>query len=317
MRILVFLLGIFCVGIANAQQWPARPIKLIAPYPPGGQTDVVSRWLGEKLTPVLGQSVIVENRAGAQGAVGLQAAKNSAPDGYTFVYTNVSNLTIAPNLDVALPYDSLKDFAPVTQLGLTVLAMVVPATLGPKNLKEFVAWAKANPGKVSFASFGNGSTSHVYGEMLKGAAGLDMTHVPYKGAGPAVQDTLGGQVQMTIQDLAAVGPNVASGRLIALAVTGPRRWPALPELPTFVEQGYPLGIAGWNGIHAPAGTPRAVIDRMNAEINRIIQAPEGREQMLKFGLLATGTTPEELTEVIRRDMPIWGEVIRRANIKAQ
>ena len=317
MRFLFVLLGILVSAGAQAQPWPSKPIRLVAPYPPGGQTDVVSRWLAEKLTPVLGQTVVVENRAGAQGAVGLAAVKNSPPDGYTFVYTNVSNLTIAPNLDVALPYDSLKDFAPVTQLGLTVLAMVVPATLGPKNLKEFVAWAKANPGKVSFASFGNGSTSHVYGEMLKAAAGLDMTHVPYKGAGPAVQDTLGGQVQMTIQDLAAVGPHIASGRVIAMAVTGPKRWPALPDLPTFVEQGYPLGIAGWNGIHAPAGTPRPIVDRMNAEINRIIQSPEGRESMLKFGLLATGTTPEELTDVIRRDMPVWGDVIRKGNIKAQ
>jgi len=316
MRLLVLLFALFA-SHAGAQAWPAKPIRLIAPYPPGGQTDVVSRWLAEKLTPVLGQPVVVENRAGAQGAVGLQAAKTAAPDGYTFVYTNVSNLTIAPNLEIALPYNAQKDFAPVTQLGLTVLAMVVPASLGPKNLKEFVAWAKANPGKVSFASFGNGSTSHVYGEMLKGATGLDMVHVAYKGAGPAVQDTLGGQVQMTIQDLASVGAHIASGRLIPMAVTGPRRWPLLPELPTFLEQGYPLDIAGWNGIHAPAGTPRPVIERMNAEINRVIQTPEGREQMLKFGLLATGTTPEELAEVIRRDTPKWGEVIRKAGIKAQ
>jgi tripartite-type tricarboxylate transporter receptor subunit TctC len=316
-RVLFFLLGILFSIAAHAQQWPNRPIRLIAPYPPGGQTDLVSRWLGEKLAPSLGQPVIVENRAGAQGAVGLQATKTSAPDGYTFVYTNVSNLSIAPNLETALPYDAQKDFAPVTQLGLTVLAMVVPSSLGPKNLKEFVAYAKATPGKLSFASFGNGSTSHVYGEMLKGAAGIDLTHVPYKGAGPAVQDTLGGQVQMTIQDLAAVSPHIASGRVIAMAVTGPRRWPLFPELPTFVEQGYPLGIAGWNGIHAPAGTPRPIIERMNAEINKVIQTPEGREQMLKFGLLATGTTPEELAEVIRRDTPIWGEVIRKGNIKAQ
>lgn len=316
MKILALFLALISIQV-DAQTWPNRPIKLIAPYPPGGQTDIVSRWLGEKLTPVLGQPVVVENRAGAQGAVGLQAAKTAAPDGYTFVYTNVSNLSIAPNLETSLPYDAQKDFAPVTQLGLTVLAMVVPSALGPKNLKEFVAWAKANPGKVSFASFGNGSTSHVYGEMLKGAAGLDMVHVPYKGAGPAVVDTLGGQVQMTIQDLAAVGPHIASGRLLPMAVTGPRRWPALPDLPTFVEQGYPLDIAGWNGIHAPAGTPRLVIDRMNAEINKIIQTPEGREQMLKFGLLATGSTPDELADVIRRDTPRWGEVIRKGNIKAQ
>jgi tripartite-type tricarboxylate transporter receptor subunit TctC len=316
MKLLLLAFALFASQV-HAQAWPNKPIRLVAPYPPGGQTDIVSRWLGEKLTPILGQPVVVENRAGAQGAVGLQAVKNAAPDGYTFVYTNVSNLSIAPNLETSLPYDAQKDFAPVTQLGLTVLAMVVPSSLGPKNLKEFIAYAKANQGKLSFASFGNGSTSHVYGEMLKGAAGLDMVHVPYKGAGPAVQDTLGGQVQMTIQDLAAVGPHIASGRVIAMAVTGPRRWPALPELPTFVEQGYPLDIAGWNGIHAPAGTPRPIIERMNAEINRIIQTPEGREQMLKFGLLATGTTPDELAEVIRRDTPRWGDVIRKGNIKAQ
>ena len=317
MKSLLLALGLLFSSICFSQQWPNRPVKLIAPYPPGGQTDIVSRWLGDRLTPVLGQPVVIENRAGAQGAVGLQAAKNSAPDGYTFVYTNVSNLSIAPNLGTVLPYDATKDFAPVTQLGLTVLAMVVPATLGPKTLKEFVAWAKANPAGANFASFGNGSTSHVYAEMLNGAAGLTMVHVPYTGAGPAVQATLGSQTQMAIQDLAAVGPHIASGRLVALAVTGPRRWPALPDLPTFAEQGYPLDIAGWNGIHAPAGTPRPIIERMNVEINRIIQTPEGREQMLKFGLLATGTTPEELAEVLRRDSPRWGEVIKKAGIKAQ
>jgi tripartite-type tricarboxylate transporter receptor subunit TctC len=316
MRIILLVFALFTFQV-EAQTWPNKPIRLIAPYPPGGQTDIVSRWLGEKLTPVLGQPVVVENRAGAQGAVGLQAAKLAAPDGYTFVYTNVSNLSIAPNLETTLPYDAQKDFAPVTQLGLTVLAMVVPSSLGPKNLKEFIAYAKANQGKLSFASFGNGSTSHVYGEMLKGAAGLDMVHVPYKGAGPAVQDALGGQVQMTIQDLAAVGPHIASGRLVPMAVTGPRRWPALPELPTFLEQGYPLDIAGWNGIHAPAGTPRPIIERMNTAINRIIQTSEGREQMLKFGLLATGTTPDDLADIIRRDTPRWGDVIRKGGIKAQ
>ncbi len=185
MKYLFLCLAMFSLQV-EAQTWPNKPVRLIAPYPPGGQTDVVSRWLGEKLAPVLGQPVVVDNRAGAQGAVGLQAAKNSAPDGYTFVYTNVSNLSIAPNLGVALPYEAMKDFAPVTQLGLTVLSMVVPATLGPKTLKEFVAWAKANPTGANFASFGNGSTSHVYGEMLNGAAGIAMVHVPYSGAGPAM-----------------------------------------------------------------------------------------------------------------------------------
>jgi tripartite-type tricarboxylate transporter receptor subunit TctC len=302
---------------ALAQAWPAKPIRLIAPYPPGGQTDIVSRWLGEKLAPTLGQPLVVENRAGAQGAVGLQAAKMAAADGHTFVYTNVSNLSLAPNMADNLPYDAQRDFTPVTQLGLTVLAMIVPASLNVSTLKDFIAHAKAHPARISFASFGNGSTSHVYGEMLKAAAGIDMTHVPYKGAGPAVQDIMAGHATTGIHDLASVGPHVASGKVIALAVTGPRRWPALPDLPTFVEQGYPLDIAGWNAIHAPAGTPRAIVERMSAEINRVIQSPEGREQMLKFGLLATGTTPDELGAIIRRDTPRWGEVIRKAAIKAQ
>jgi len=301
---------------AAAQAWPSKPVRLIAPYPPGGQTDLVSRWLGEKLAPTLGQPIIVENRAGAQGAVGLQAAKAAPPDGHTFVYTNVSNISIAPSLGANLPYDAERDFVPVTQLGLTVLAMVVPTSLNVRTLKDFIGHAKANPTKISFASFGNGSTSHVYGEMLKAAAGMEMTHVPYKGAGPAVQDIMAGHATTGIHDLGSVSPHIASGRLVALAVTGPKRWPLLPEVPTFVELGYPLDIAGWNAIHAPAGTPRAIVERMSAEINRVIQSPEGREQMLKFGLLATGTTPDELGAVIRRDTPRWAEVIRKAAIKA-
>lgn len=295
--------------------WPDKPIKLVAPYPPGGQTDLVSRFLAERLAATLGQSVIVENKVGAQGIVGLEAVKNAPADGYTFVYVNVSNISINPHVHAKLPYDGLRDFAPVSQIGLTVLAMVVPPSLGVKTLPEFIALAKAQPGRLSFASFGNGSTSHIYGEMLKGSAGLQMTHIPYKGAGPATQDTMAGHAQMAIQDLGAVGQFVRSGRLVALAMTGPRRWPALPDVPTFAEQGQPLDIAGWNGIMAPAATPRPIVERMGVEINKIIQSPDGRERMLQMGLLATGTTPQEFAEVIRRDTPRWGEVIRKAGIK--
>ena len=320
MHILVRFLALAIVFAAHpmqaaAQTWPAKPIRLIIPYPPGGQTDIVSRWLADRLTPVLGQPVVAENRAGAQGSVGLQAAKGAPADGYTFVYTNVSNISINPHIQANLPYDGLRDFATVTQLGLSVLAMVVPTSLNVKTLAEFIDYAKKNPGKASFASFGNGSSSHVYGEMLKGAASIDMVHVAYKGAGPAVQDIIAGHAQMGIHDLASVAAGLAGGRLVALAVTGPKRWPALPNLPTFAEQGFALDIAGWNGIQAPAGTPKAIVERMSAEINKIIQSPEGREQILKFGLLVTGTTPDEFADIIRRDTPRWGEVIRRAGIK--
>ncbi len=317
-RLLAFaFFSILVSQFAQAQSWPTKPVRLVAPYPPGGQTDLVSRFLADRLSPVLGQTVIVENKAGAQGIVGLESVKNSPPDGYSFVYVNVSNISINPHVHLKLPYEALRDFAPVSQIGLSVLAMVVPAALGPKTLAEFIAYTKANPGKVSFASFGAGSTSHIYGEMLKGSAGIDMVHIPYKGAGPAVQDVIAGHAQMAIQDLAAVGPHVRSGRLIALAVTGPKRWPAFPDLKTFVELGQPLDIAGWNGIMAPAGTPKPIVERMSAEINKIIQSTDGRERMLQMGLLATGTTPEEFAEVIRRDTPRWGEVIRKAGIKPE
>lgn len=302
---------------AQSQSWPDKPVRLVAPYPPGGQTDLVSRFLAEKLSAALGQSVIVENKTGAQGIVGLEAVKNSPADGYTFVYANVSNISINPHVHAKLPYDGLRDFAPVSQIGLSVLAMVVPPALNVKTLPEFIAWVKANPGKTSFASFGTGSTSHIYGEMLKGSARIDMVHVPYKGAGPATQDVVAGHAQMAIQDFAAVGPFIRSGRLVALAVTGPKRWPAFPDLQTFVEQGHPLDIAGWNGIMAPANTPKAIVERMSAEINKAVQSPEGREKMLQMGLLATGTTPDDFAEVIRRDTPRWGEVIRKAGIRPE
>ncbi len=316
-RMLAALLLVALPGPLLAQAWPAKPIRLIAPYPPGGQTDIVSRYLAEKVGAALGQPIVIENRAGAQGIVGTEAGRNAAPDGYTFVYSNVSIVSLNPHIHEKLPYDGLRDFAPVTQLGLTVLAMVVAPALNVRTLGDFLAHAKANPGKVSFASFGSGSTSHVYCEMLNRAAGIDMVHVPYKGAAPAVQDIMAGHAHTGIHDLATTGPHVRSGKLVALAVTGPRRWPLFPDLPTFAELGYPLDLAGWNGIMAPAGTPRAIVERLSAEINKVIQSADGREQMLKFGLLATGTTPEEFAEIIRRDTPRWGEVIRKAGIKAQ
>jgi len=301
---------------AHAQTWPTKPIRLIAAYPPGTGSDTLSRYFAERLRPVLGQPVLVENKAGAQGIVGTEAVKNSTPDGYTFAYTNASIVCANPYFYEKLPYDTLRDFAPVMQIGIVPLFMVVPAALNVKTLTEFIAYAKANSGKVSFASFGTGSSSHIYGEMLKSLAGIDMTHVPYKGAGPAVQDIMAGHATTGLHDLAAVGALVRSGKLVALAVTGPQRWPLFPDLPTFAEQGYALDLVGWHGILAPVGTPRAIVERMGAEINRIIQAPEGREQLLKFGVLATGTTPEEFAAIIRRDTSRWGEVIRKAGIKA-
>jgi tripartite-type tricarboxylate transporter receptor subunit TctC len=299
---------------AHAQGWPSKPIKLVAPYPPGGQTDVVSRYFAEKLTGALGQQVIVENKGGAQGMVGAEIVKNAAPDGYTFIYVNSSMMCINPYVYKKLPYDGLKDFVPVTQHGLAPLVMVVPPTLGPKSVKEFVAWAKERKGKVNFASFGTGSSSHIWGEMLNQAESLDMTHVPYKGAGPAIQDTLAGHIPMTIQDLAASGPAISGGKLTPLAVTSTVRWPRLPNVPTFNEAGYQIGLVGWNGILAPAGTPKEIVERMSTEIRKLVQTAEGKEKLLDMGLFATGTTPAELTEIMKTGCAAWGDAVKRAGV---
>jgi len=316
MRTLILLLAILIAPLqAVGQAWPAKPVRLIAPYPPGGQTDIVSRWLAERLAPQLGQPVVVENRAGAQGIIGIEAARNAAADGHTLVYVNMSNIAINPHVYDKLPYDGQRDFVAVAQLGVTVLALTVPAALGTRSLGEFVARVRANPGGAHYASIGNGSSPHLYGEMLNEAAGLRMVHVPYKGAGPIVQDLLGGQVQMSILDLAAIRPHLDAGRLLALAVTGRQRWPGLPAVPTFVEQGYPIDMVGWNGIMAPAGTPRAIVERLGAEFAKAVQSPEGREQMQRMGLLATGLTGEAFAQVVREDTRRWGEVIRRAGVR--
>ena len=317
LKIALALLLALPAGAALAQAWPSRPVKIIVPYPPGGQTDIVSRWLGEKLQAALGQPFIVDNKAGAQGVVGISALKQSPADGYTILYANSSNLILNKFAMARLPYETLDDFEMVTQIGMAALGMVVPPALGIKSVGEFVSYAKANPGKTSFASFGIGSSSHLYGEMLKSATKIDMVHVPYKGAGPAVQDIIGGTATTGIHDFATIGPQVLGGRVNLLAVTGTRRWPSFADVPTFAELGYPLDLVGWNGFIVPKGTPRAVIERLSTEINKIIQTPDGRARMLEMGLLASGTTPAEFTEIVRRDTPRWGEIWKGAGIAPQ
>jgi len=297
--------------------WPTKPIRLVAPYPPGGQTDVVSRYFAEKLSGVLGQQVIVDNKPGANGMVGMEIVKNLPADGYTFVYVNSSMMCINPYVYKKIPYDGFKDFMPVTQHGLAPLAMVVPPSLGIKSVKEFVDWAKERKGKVNFASFGNGSSSHIWGEMLNQAEKLDMTHVPYKGAGPAVQDVIAGHIPMTIQDLAASGGAINGGKLTPLAVTSAQRWPRLPNVPTFEEAGYRINLTGWNGVMAPAGTPKEIVERVSAEIRKLVQTPEGKEKLLDMGLIATGTTPAEMTEIMKTGCAAWGDAVKRAGVEPE
>jgi len=315
---LALLLAAVPGAMVSAQTWPAKPIRLVIPYPPGGQTDIVGRWLGSKLSPVLGQPIVIDNKAGAQGILGMQAAKAADPDGYNFIYSNASITIINKFAYAKLPYDGLADFETVTLMGFTPLGLAVTPALGVKNLEELIRYVKANPGKTSFASFGSGSTAHMYGEMLNAAAGLDMLHVPYKGTAPAMADVVGERATAGYIDFSTMGSMIQAGKLRVLAVTGTRRWPVYPDVPTFGEAGFPLDMAGWAGIMAPKGTPRAVVDRMSTEINRIIQSPEGTKDLLeKGGIIAVGTTPAEFTEMIKRDMPRWGEAFKRSGVKPQ
>lgn len=303
---------------ALAQAWPGKPIRLIIPYPPGGQTDIVGRWLGTRLSAVLGQQVVMDNRVGAQGIVGMSAAKGAAPDGYTFVYSNVSISLINRFAHARLPYDALTDFEPVSLLGYTTLGLAVPQASGLKTLDELVRHVKANPGKTTYASFGIGSTAHIYGEMFNGAAGLDMAHVPYKGTAPATVDVAAGRATAGYIDFASMGPMIQGGKLVVLAVTGTQRWPAQPNVPTFGELGYPLDLPGWAGIMAPKGTPRPIIERMSQEIAKIMQTAEGKADMLeKGGIIAVGSTPGEFADRLQRDAPRWGEAFAKSGVKPQ
>lgn len=303
---------------AFAQAWPAKPVRLIIPYPPGGQTDIVGRWLGAKLSPVLGQQFVMDNRAGAGGILGMNAAKAADADGYTFVYSNVSISLINRYAYAKLPYDALVDFEPVSLLGYTTLGLAVPQGSGLKTLDELIRHVKANPGKTTFASFGMGSTAHIYGEMFNGAAGLDMSHVPYKGTAPATVDLVAGRATAGYIDFSSMGPMIQAGRLVVLAVTGTQRWPQYPAVPTFGELGYPLDLPGWAGIMAPKGTPRAVIDRLSQEIAKVLRTPEGQADMLeKGGIIAVGSTPAEFADRLKRDAPRWGEAFAKSGVKPQ
>lgn len=303
---------------ALAQIWPAKPIRLIIPYPPGGQTDIVGRWLGTRLATALGQPVVIDNRAGAQGILGMSAAKTAEPDGYTFVYSNASISLINRYAHARLPYDALTDFEPVALIGFTTLGLAVPSTSGLTSLPALVSHVKSNPGKTSYASFGVGSTAHIYGEMFNGVAGLDMSHVSYKGTAPATIDVAAGVVTAGYIDFSSMGALIQSGKLTVLAVTGTQRWPQYPDVPTFNELGYALDLSGWAGIMAPKGTPRPIIERMSREIAALLHTDEGRKDMLeKGGILASGSAPEAFAELLRKDAPRWGEAFARSGVKPQ
>jgi tripartite-type tricarboxylate transporter receptor subunit TctC len=309
------LLFLLLTGTAWAQDWPAKPIRWVVPYPPGGGTDVIARIVQQRMSEGLGQTIVIENRGGAGGAVGTAEAAKAAPDGYTFLFT-LSSHTINPLL-YKLNYDVERDFAPVSLI-VSVPQLIAANPNSPiKTMKDLVAAAKAEPGKLSFASVGNGTPSHIAGELLKLKTGIDIQHVPYKGGGPAVADTIGGQVPLLFVTAAAAMSHVRSGKLRPLAMTTLKRSPGAPDVPTVAEAlNLPdYEVDSWYAMFAPARTPGPIISRMHKEIQRVVQLPEVRQKLIEQGGDPVAGPPEQLERVVRAELRKWAEVIQAAKIK--
>ena len=305
-------------GLAAAQSWPAKPIRLIVPFPPGGGNDTVARAIAEQIAPPLGQPVVVDNRPGAGGIVGAQEAARAAPDGYTLFLGGVGSHAVNPNLHPKLPYDAVKDFAPITLVASAPSVLVVYPGLPPKNIAEFTAYVKANPGKLNYASNGNGSSSHIAAVLYENGTGTKMTHVPYKGLGPALTDLLSGRVELMFNSIVAILPHIQSGKLRALAVTSKRRSSLLPDVPTLAESGVKDYEAGsWYGILAPAGTPQPVVERLNAEIVKATKTPEVQKRLAGEGADVIGSTPQEFAEHIRSELARMKTAVSAGGLKVE
>jgi tripartite-type tricarboxylate transporter receptor subunit TctC len=301
---------------AFGQGYPSKPIHLIVPFPPGGPTDIVGRLVGQKLAEGLGQPVIVENRAGAGGTVGSTAAAKAPPDGYTLLYGSTSTLAIAPSLYHDLAYDPRSAFAPISLVSRGAIIAAVNAQVPARTLQEFIALAKKSPGKLSYSSAGSGTPPHLAAELFKSIAGVDLLHVPYKGGAPAINDLVGGQVHAIFEGQVVLLPHIKSGRVRALAITGMKRDPALPDVPTFVEAGLPRYDAYfWSGLVAPAGTPAEVIARLNSVLVRSLNAPDAHDALMRQGLEPAGTTPQQFAAFIAAEVERWGRVAKASGAK--
>jgi len=303
-------------GLASGQAYPAKPIHFIVPYPAGGPLDTVARLLGQKVSESVRQPVIVENRPGAGGNIGADLVAKSPPDGYTILMGAVATHAINPTLYAHIPYDPVKDFAPVTQVASTPNVLVVNPSLPVASVKEFIAYAKAHPDALNFGSGSTGSAGHLAGELFKAMAGVRMVHVPYKGAGPAMQDLIGGRIQLMFDNLASSLAQMRAGRVKALAVTTAKRSSLAPELPTIAESGLPgFDISTWFGVFAPGGTPRDVVERLHAEFVKALADPAVRETMLKLGAEPVGNTPAEFAAYIQSEARKYAEVIKASGAR--
>jgi tripartite-type tricarboxylate transporter receptor subunit TctC len=303
---------------SHAQSYPSRPLHLIVPFPPGGSTDILARALGAKLSDNFGQPVLIENRPGAGGSIGAEAAAKSAPDGYTLMMGHLGTLAVNPFIYKKLGYDPVKSFAPVALMAIVPSVLVVNPSLPVKDAAELVAYARAHPGKLTYGSAGNGSTSHLTTEYFKLETGTDIVHIPYKGVGPMLTDLMSGQISMGLNGAPAVMPHVATGRLRALAVTSLKRLDSLPHLPTLDEAGVKgFDANGWYGIVVPAGTARDVVMKLNGEIRRAMESADLQVRLDREGAIPAAGTPEEFGEFIAKEISRWGEVMKRAGVRAE
>jgi len=313
------LLSLGAPGLAVAQAFPTKPVRIIATFDPGGASDILSRLLAPKLAERLGQSVLVENRPGAGGNIGTDYVAKSPPDGHTLVMGYIGTHAVNPTLYPKIPFDAVKDFAPVAFVASIPSALVVHPSIAAKSVSELIALAKARPGQLNYGSGGAGTAPHLAAELFKSIAGVDMVHVPYKGSGPAVADLLGGQISLMFNTMIQTIPHVQSGKLRALAVTGAKRSNAMPELPTLAESGLPgYAMVGWFGVLAPAGTPRDVVNRLNVEIMAILNLPDVKDRLAKLGSEPTDiATPEQFGDYIRSEIAKWEKVIKSSGMRIE
>jgi tripartite-type tricarboxylate transporter receptor subunit TctC len=304
-------------GSAFAQTWPVRPIRLIVPFAPGGGVDITARVIAPKLSEALGQTVVVENRGGAGGLIGVDMGAKAAPDGYTVVIGTIGNIAIAPHLQSKMPYDPQKDLVPISQLANALNVMVIHPSLKATTVKEFIALAKKEGSKISFGSSGSGATDHLAGEVFNTLAGVKMTHIPYKGGAPAMVDLVGGQVQVVFATVSTAISSIQGGKIRALGMTGNQRFERLPELPTIAEAGLVgFEVNNWYGLYAPAGTPKNIISRLNNEVVKTLALPDVKNRLLDAGIIATSSTPEAFAAYTQEETKKWGKVVKDANIKS-
>jgi len=314
-------IGLLFTCAVSAQQpapYPSKPVKIIVPYPAGGVADLLPRVVGERLSQAWKQPVVIENKPGASGNIGMEAGARAEPDGYTLTLAPTGNLTVNPMLFPNLPFNTRKDFTPISVLAASPNVLVVHPSVPAKTFKELVDYAKANPGKLNYASPGEGSGAHLAGELLNIEAGIQTVHIPYKGLAPAVNDLLGGNVQMMFAGVSTIVQHVNAGKLVAIAIAGPVRLKPLPDIPTIAQSGIPgFDVTSWYGLIAPAGTPGDVIATIHRDVAKTVSDPAIVEKMVELGLIPLGNRPQDFARMIENETAKWTAIIKKANIKPQ